>query len=295
MSNGGEVCPRCYETKLTARDGDIWCPICCNFVSKLRFLPPLEHESKNIQQYPIFSPSPSMSFASPDDRLLIKFNEHEKIPYTQLNSKTKQRLLTLLQKLENGTRVTGEETIWLREKDFWTFKIAQAYHSIEARYFEREYHRTQDLWNIVNASSHWRQARHSQKAISLTGSISFITVQDLKLKAALFTTRGGALRDEREWAEAKICALKAMHFQSEDYRPFTLMGAIHYDCKEYSEGDFWFEEASVRGAPADEIDGEIKRILRRLKKEEREQVIVHLMQKDSSRYSWLQKEMLRRK
>ncbi len=161
---------------------------------------------------------------------------------------------------------------------------------IEATFYEHEYQRTQNLWNIANASSHWRGANQSKKAIKLTEDIHITDIHDQKLKSALLTTRGGALRDAEMFEAAEICALKAICFQPESYRPYNLVGALYYDRRQYDEGDMWFEEAIQRGATPNDVDAELKRIVRRTKGDERQQLIHHLLQKDPIRYAWAEHE-----
>ena len=198
-----------------------------------------------------------------------------------------RRLSSTLHKLEKQTRLTPEEFIWLEETKLLSEEILERYHTIEARFYEYEYQQTTNPWNVANASSHWRGANKPENAIALTDGIDIETLKDKKLKSALFTTRGGALRDVTEFKHAEQCARKAIACQPDGYRPYNLMGAIYYDQHQYGEGDRWFEEAIKRGATPNDVDAEIKRIVRRAKEEERQQLIVHLLQKDPLRYAWV--------
>jgi Tfp pilus assembly protein PilF len=85
--------------------------------------------------------------------------------------------------------------------------------------------------------------------------------------------------------EAEECATQAIESQPESHQPYTLMGAICYDRREYSEGDEWFEMAAERGA--NDTDDEIERIVRMTKdKDKRAEVAKYLLSKDPERYAW---------
>ena len=78
-----------------------------------------------------------------------------------------------------------------------------------------------------------------------------------------------------------------MECQPDSYRPYTLLGAICYDKGKYPEGDKWFEMAVKRGATVNDVDDEIKRIVRTTKNEDkRREVSEYLLKKDPIRYSW---------
>jgi hypothetical protein len=65
------------------------------------------------------------------------------------------------------------------------------------------------------------------------------------------------------------------------------MGAIYYDRDEYLEGDKWFKEAIKRGATIEDVDTEIKRVVKNAKDEhKRLEVVEYLLKKDPKRYAW---------
>jgi hypothetical protein len=143
---------------------------------------------------------------------------------------------------------------------------------------------------LVNASSYWRKADEPEKALLLTEQIDFNKIKEAKLKQALLTTRGGALRDLDQLMDAEVCALQAIEYWSKSHNPYTLLGAICYGTGRYDEGDRWFEEARKRGATERDVDAEIKRILQKTKdKKELQALIDYLLNKDSYRYAWVNK------
>jgi len=210
------------------------------------------------------------------------------------------RLYTILKKLEASQRLTDEEVIWLqaerllktrlKDRDYSVpTRIFITHHTLEAKFHESEFQRTKNHWSLASASAHWRKAERPEHSLKLTENLNLKQIKPAKLRAALLTTRGGALRDCDRRKEAEVCALGAIdHFQ-DSHNPYTLMGALCYDKKDYEAGDKWFEEAVKRGAKFDEQDAEIKRILRKMKGQDRKELIDHLLKKDPHRFAWAKK------
>lgn len=219
-------------------------------------------------------------------------------------------LYAILQKLENGKRLEAMDVAWLKENKTearqstypyygWSEKyrneepklffgkIFTTYHTIEAAFYEQEYNRTGNQGNLPNASSHWRKAGKPKQALKLTENLKFDKIKENRLKSALLTTRGGAFRDTNELNQAEKCALKAIEYQPNSHHPYTLLGAICYERREYPKGDYWFEEAIKRGASLRDQDAEIKRVVKNAKDEnKRREVVEYLLKKDPQRYAW---------
>ncbi|MBW4648180.1 MAG: hypothetical protein KME06_05700 [Kastovskya adunca ATA6-11-RM4] len=198
---------------------------------------------------------------------------------------------TIMQKLEREERLDPVLVVQLIEEEllFFEGKIARAFYRLEALFFEQEYQRTGNQWNLPNASSHWRKAGKPKQALKLTENLKFDKIKENKLKSALLTTRGGALRDIDDLSQAEKCALKAIEYQPSSHHPYTLMGAICYERGNgnYSKGDYWFEEAIKRGASPRDQDAEIRRVVKNAKDEnKRSEVVEYLLEKDSQRYAW---------
>ncbi len=165
-------------------------------------------------------------------------------------------------------------------------RIAIAYHRLEACFYEQEYERTGNKWNLPNASSHWRKADEPKSALQVTENLDFDQIKENKLKSALLTTRGGAFRDIDKLDDAEKCALKAIEYQPQSHHPYTLMGAICYERGQYSQGDDWFNEAIKRGAESEDIDSELKQVVKNAKDEKRREVVEYLLTKNPQRYAW---------
>ncbi|MEK0180668.1 MAG: hypothetical protein EAZ78_04295 [Oscillatoriales cyanobacterium] len=165
-------------------------------------------------------------------------------------------------------------------------RIAIAYHRLEACFYEQEYERTGNKWNLPNASSHWRKADEPNSALKVTENLDFDQIKENKLKSALLTTRGGAFRDIHKLGDAEKCALKAIEYQPQSHHPYTLMGAICFERSQFSEGERWFNEAIKRGAESEDIDSELKQVVKNAKDEKRREVVEYLLKKDPQRYAW---------
>lgn len=195
-------------------------------------------------------------------------------------------LYIILRKLEAGNRLSDEEVIWLEGENLLqpASMIFIAHHKLEAQFYENEFRRTQNYWNLASASAHWRKAEKPAWALKQTDELNFKHIKPGKLRAALLTTRGGAFRDSDNLNQAEKCALEAIEQFPDSHNPYTLMGALCYDSRRYEEGDKWFEEAIKRGAKPHDQDAEIKRILR---KKADQNLIDHLLKKDPRRFAWV--------
>lgn len=222
-------------------------------------------------------------------------------------------LYKILQKLEREERLEEIEICWLKETkisqnrslydDYWTpeenlfsREIKLKYNSIEAKFYEKEYKRTGNKWNLPNASSHWRGAEEPEKALKLTDNLDFEKIKENKLKSALLTTRGGAFRDIGKLHEGEKCALKAIEYYPKSYHPYTLMGAICVEEGNYSGGEYWFNEAIKRGYSPKDQEAEIKRIFNKYKDEQKlkfpeakDEQKLKLAEFYQNRYSWAKK------
>lgn len=196
-------------------------------------------------------------------------------------------LYLILQKLEKDERIEPKDIGWLQENELFYDRIWNKYHGIEANFYQQEFKRTDNRWNLVNASSHLRKADRSKSALELTDNLPLNSIKDNKLKSALLTTRGGAFRDCDKLDDAEICALQAIKYQADSHHPYTLMGAICYEQGKYFEGDKWFNEAIKRGAKPLDMDSEIKSVLNKTKdQKQRQELVNYLLKKDSYLYAW---------
>src|SRR5690606_16655861 len=108
-----------------------------------------------------------------------------------------------------------------------------------------------------------------------------------KLKSALLTTRGGVLRDLGRRREAMQLGEQAHVLQPRNFRPCTLLGALHMESGNFAEGQEWYTKAEQRGAKRQSIDSELRSIFQRASKEQKEQLKAFLLADDPARYRWV--------
>lgn len=199
-------------------------------------------------------------------------------------------LCSILSKLNANQRLSDQDVVWLQTEELFrpNTQIFTTHHRHEALLSEAEFKRTKGFWNLVNGSAHWRKANQPESALMLTNNQQQLrSLKEAKLRSALFTTRGGALRDVDRLSDAEQCALEAISHFPNSHNPYTLMGALCYDTRRYEEGDKWFDKAIQRGAKPNDQDSEIKRILNKKKGKERQEIIDHLLAKNPIRFAWV--------
>ncbi|MBW4572133.1 MAG: hypothetical protein KME31_30305 [Tolypothrix carrinoi HA7290-LM1] len=195
---------------------------------------------------------------------------------------------TIMLKLEKKERLDPLLVVHLIEQNLLSreAKIIIAHYKLEADFYEEEFKRTGHKWHIPTASSYWRKADEPERALQLT-NLDLSSIRESNLKSAILVTRGAAFRDIDDLFNAESSAKKAIEYHPQSYQPYTLLGAIYYDKGEYSTGDYYFAEAVKRGAKTEEIDDEIKRVVRSTKDEiKRQDAVNYLLKKDSQRYAW---------
>ena len=199
------------------------------------------------------------------------------------------RVMAILRCLDDHERVVEAEMIWLETegREYRTEEVLHAHHRIEADVFLAEYRATENVWKAVTASGHLRKCGAAQEAHELLSDLSDRRLPSPKLKSAVRTTHGGALRDLGRREEAIRMAEEAHALLSNDFRPCTLLGAIYMEQHEIALGHEWYCKAEARGAPPKHVDSEIRSILMRLPQEQRGSAIEQLLAFDPSRYDWL--------
>lgn len=206
-----------------------------------------------------------------------------------LRSQDLQRLLRILGKLEADVQLEGTEVAWLLAKnDRNRLKgVLAAYHRREADVCIAEFQRTNDPWQAVNASGHLRKCDAAKEADALLAGVNPGRMKQPKLHSAVLTTHGGAKRDLGSLGEAQAMGEKAHALQPRNFRPCTLLGAVHIQQRNYDLGHEWYGKAEARGASSGSIRAEILTLLKGMSKKERDTAIHELRGIDPERYGWL--------
>lgn len=199
------------------------------------------------------------------------------------------RVMALLRQVANGQRLKVDDLAWLKtEADYcWTDELQRAWHALEAAALTKAWESSGDPWNAVNASGHWRKAGEPERALRLTEAALAKVGSNPKLRSALATTRGGAMRDLRRLDEAKALASEAHQLTSSDYRPCTLLGAVHIELGDLLTGHEWYAKAESLGAPRQAIDHELRGLLMRSSSQEQQRICEYLLRQDPERFAWL--------
>ncbi|NCA90173.1 MAG: hypothetical protein EOM92_15060 [Gammaproteobacteria bacterium] len=198
------------------------------------------------------------------------------------------RFMKILKSVDAGRRLQDEDVVWLSTtaEEYFSEELRAAYHRLEAEFFSSEFARTSDPWMAVNASSHYRKCYEARKAKALLDAIDIDQQKSKKLKAALWTTRGGVMRDLSRWEEALSLGERAHAVRQDDYRPCTLLGAIHMETGHYSLGQEWYAKAIERGATIKSVDQDVRKIFFQADSAKQAEMRAFLLGEDPQRYAW---------
>lgn len=201
------------------------------------------------------------------------------------------KLMDILKRMDAGNRMLEEEAVWLQTEaeEHYTFEVKHRYHENEARFYFGEFVKTKDAWAAVNASKHYRKCNLVSTADVMLSSVDINSKNDLKLKSALCTTHGGVKRDLMMLDDALALGEKAHQITPKDFRPCTLLGAVHMEIGNYDLGQLWYKKAEERGAEIKSIDSDIRSIFFRADKIKQDALRIHLLNIDATRYSWAKK------
>lgn len=213
------------------------------------------------------------------DRFDIGFIETEHYP----------RAMRLLKQVASGNRLAPEDVAWLSTEavDCWTDALQQASHRLEAKALTKAWEEDLDPWDAVNASSHWRKADEPQQALEVTGAALAKAGRSPKLRSALLTTRGGAMRDAGRLTDARTLGLEAHELTPADFRPCTLLGAVSMGLGDLAAGHDWYAKAEALGAERRAIDQDLRALLIRSEPDVRDRIRNFLLEQNPERFAWL--------
>lgn len=209
--------------------------------------------------------------------------------YTYVEQDCFSRLMEILKRVDAGQRLSEVDVVWLSSagEDYFTEELRAAYHRLEAEFLASEFRKTHDPWAAVNASSHYRKCARASDADCLLSAINVEQQKSPKLKSALCTTHGGVMRDLGHWNEALRLGEKAHAFMPDDYRPCTLLGAVHMEIGNYDLGRKWYAKAVERGATVDSVDQDLRKIFFRAEQAKQKEMREFLLREDPIRYAWV--------
>lgn len=202
------------------------------------------------------------------------------------------RVMSLLRRVSNGDRLHTDDVVWLQTEaeECWTEELQRAWNTIEAEALTRAWSRSGDPWDAINASSHWRKAAKPNSALDLTKAALTKTHHTPKIQSALLTTQGGALRDQRRLDDAKSVGLEAHRLMPSDFRPCTLLGAVHIELGDLVVGHSWYTKAEKLGASRRAVDQDLRSLLARASSSEQLRIREFLIAQDPERFAWLRQK-----
>lgn len=200
------------------------------------------------------------------------------------------RVNLILKVVSGGQPLEKFDLLWLGSvgRDYWSDGLQKAHHENMARRFRTEWEQTGDVWKAINACGHFRKAARSSEGLKLAEAGLAKTDQNkVKQRSALLTTGGGALRDLGRHEDAVQFGNEAHALTPKDFRPCTLLGAVHIEMGAYITGAEWYKKAEALGASRNSIDRELQSILAATSPEKRAHIKRILKAHDSARYDRL--------
>ena len=91
----------------------------------------------------------------------------------------------------------------------------------------------------------------------------------------------------RRLDEAKALGLNAHQLTPTDFRPCTLLGAVHIEQGDLATGHGWYMKAEKLGAATRAVDQDLRMLIARAPKPEQRRICEFLIAQDPQRFSWL--------
>lgn len=185
-------------------------------------------------------------------------------------------------------QISQDEKKWLDNKSFTNDLVEKKYHLQLAHNHYQNWKQKSLPWELVNASAAYRKAEELSKIKkALDESYPFnIPKKEKKLKSALLTTYGGVCRDLALYGDAIKLGLEAHNVTPLNFRPCTLLGAIHIATGEFTAGHEWYDKAKERGFSQEAYDNDIKSIYLRASDDIKTRLKQNLIS-TGHKYKWL--------
>ncbi len=98
------------------------------------------------------------------------------------------------------------------------------------------------------------------------------------------------MRDLNRLIEAREAGLEAHLLSPTDYRPCTLLGAVHIQTGDIVVGHRWYAKAEKLGADRRAVDQDIRALLARASISEQQRIRDYLTAQDPDRFAWLRSQ-----
>ncbi|QUN06826.1 hypothetical protein KDN34_05080 [Shewanella yunxiaonensis] len=215
--------------------------------------------------------------------LYVDFDEFDSFGIRK-GSKAEKILRTLKHRA-----ITQQDFNWLKEYGFCNDLIEKHYYLQQGQQQFKRWRQEHKPWDLVNASASYRKAENLSKIKKeLDQHYPFkTTLKNKKLHSALLTTYGGVCRDLKEYEKGIRLGNEAHQTSSLDFRPCTLLGAIHMETGKFDLGYDWYQKAKDRGFSEKAYDNDLKTIYQRASDEIKHRLKQSLLNKGHN-YRWLQ-------
>lgn len=199
------------------------------------------------------------------------------------------RVMALLAQLDAGKRLRTVDLVWFQTdgRTYWFNGPRRVWNRIEAEFFAEEWKHSCDPHAAARASGHWRKAGKPDDALEITAAALAKCGDDPKVRSALYTTRGGAMRDLNRLNDALALGQNAHALTPENYRPCTLLGAVKIEQRYFDEGLAWYKKAEELGAPDKVVDRDLQSVLQGLPQPDQQRLCQFLLSRDPVRYAWV--------
>lgn len=192
------------------------------------------------------------------------------------------RVHALLEKIESHDTLSDEEIqfadgVGLNYALYKYFIIRALFYGPGWRY----------LHMIPMACSQARKAGLPEKAISLADRYIASKKTNLRTKAALYTSRGGALRDLLRYEEAIESANAAIRMRPSSHHPHRLLGAIYYARGMFDAGANELARAVEKGASPANVERLLRHEITAADDPLRAEMVLFLLQLDPVKYDWV--------
>lgn len=191
-------------------------------------------------------------------------------------------LYKILLQLENATKISEISNFdieWL-EKENLFFIVAQSY--------EKNFHLSREGWNLVKACKFYRYAGYPCASLEIS-KYYYSPNPNRKLLAAIFTIRGAAFRDLRQFQSAILCGEAALNLDPDSFYACNMIGATYFQLSDYETGYAYFQLALKKGGTPAFQNKLLENQIKISEMDHKIKAAQFLLRQDPTRYSWARK------
>ena len=220
-----------FENQITSSDS----PIGLALLNSVPGLIPYKNSKGKKLEFELIEikpPDESRMAENVAKKLTTLFKSGSKEASSQVVKPIEPNMTDVLSHIDTNKELSGEILDWLEKRRMLGF------------YHEKHFRLRNVVFHAIKASSYWRKANDPARALKATIGINE-TNTNAKSMAIIWTTRGGALKDMKEYDKALRCADKSIELTPESHHSFNLRGAVLMSLEKYDEAfdDFLYAQA----------------------------------------------------